>query len=54
MIKGSLNDSPVIKFNQMINKTLMAQFYDNNIEFSIWKKLLWNIPFNCLSVFMGG
>ena len=54
MIKGSLNDSPVIKFNQMINKTLMAQFYDNNIEFSIWKKLLWNIPFNCLSVFYGG
>ncbi|MEC8677546.1 MAG: ketopantoate reductase family protein [Candidatus Margulisiibacteriota bacterium] len=54
MIKGDLNEPSVNKFNHMIDKTLMDQSFDDNIQFSIWKKLLWNIPFNCLSVYYGG
>jgi len=51
---GDINQSNTKQFKRKIDATLMDQSLDTDISFSIWKKLLWNIPFNCLSIYYGG
>ncbi|MBE6366846.1 MAG: 2-dehydropantoate 2-reductase [Lentisphaerae bacterium] len=39
---------------QLFNQANVQADYTEDIAFYRWKKLLWNVPFNCLSVLGGG
>ena len=54
IIRGS-NDHPIIQL--LVRKIEASDMDDNfveNIHVAIWEKLLWNAPFNSLSVVKGG
>jgi 2-dehydropantoate 2-reductase len=52
--QGDILDSSIQHFLSVLNLTALDYDHHHDIEYAIWKKLLWNIPFNLLSVYFGG
>ncbi|MEK9727141.1 MAG: 2-dehydropantoate 2-reductase [Candidatus Margulisiibacteriota bacterium] len=54
VVNGDKNDPKIHDLLSYLDKTDLKYTFSNNINYEIWKKLLWNAPFNPLSVYFGG
>lgn len=54
LIQGNSNNPKLIAFQKLLKQSDMDVAFSSNIHLDIWEKLLWNAPFNPLSVVYGG